>query len=366
MIDFYIRELSVTGPNVRPAVLNFQRGTNIIYGNSDSGKSYVAECLDFIFGAKSMSLKSSSDYNTVTAIIQTSQGEITLSRRFDVSKKAVDIKSTDPRFAGLTCTGVERDVLDSFWLRLIGVNENQTVVISGYYAHEMLTWNNVEKFLLLKEERISSVKSVIPKDIKSLSALLFLLTGDDFADAATLESDRDRFKKAKGARDHIKKEMENISKRRFELLKKLTSDEVQQIQQNWEKIIQRLTFEEQQLQAAIAESKKLHLELDEAQKILSSFLLQAENHNLLRGLYAAQAKRLAFTMEGQLLTSVHGDKCTCPFCGIPIRNGFTSPCLRPRKRPMATTRKPRNSAMRRCAPRRRLSLTRAAIRRPSR
>ena len=173
MTDFYIRELSVTGTDVRPSVLNFQRGTNIIYGDSDSGKSYVAECLDFIFGAKSMRLKSNSGYNKVTAIIQTSQGEITLSRRFDVNKKAVEIRSTDPRFAGLRCTGAERDVLDSFWLRLIGVSENQTVVISGYYAHEMLTWNNIEKFLLLKEDRISSVKSVIPKDIKSLSSLSF-------------------------------------------------------------------------------------------------------------------------------------------------------------------------------------------------
>ncbi len=315
MIDFYIRELSVTGFKVRPSVLSFQRGTNIIYGDSDSGKSYVAECLDYIFGAKTMRLKASSGYNTVSVIIKTSKGEIILSRRFDVRKRAVSIQSTDPRFVGLNCTGVERDVLDSFWLRLIGINENQTVVTSGYYAHEMLTWNNIEKFLLLKENQISSVKSVVPKDCKSLSSLLFLLTGDDFADMPTLETDKDRIKKAKGAKEQIKKEMQRISKRRFELLAKLTSDEIQQIRQNWDELLRRFTYEEQQLQTAIAESKKYHSKLDEAQKKLSSFLLQAENHNLLRSLYTAQAKRLAFTMEGQLLTSVYGVKCTCPFCG---------------------------------------------------
>lgn len=315
MIDFYIRELSVTGIDVRPSVLNFKRGTNIIYGNSDSGKSYVAECLDFIFGAKTMRLKSDSGYDTVKAIIETSQGEITLSRRFDIRKSTVEISSTDPRFIGLRCTGAERDVLESFWLRLIGINENQTIVTSGYFAHEMLTWNNIEKFLLLKEDRISSVKSVIPKDFKSLSALLFLLTGDDFANMSALETDKDRYKRAKGAKEQIRKEMESVSRRRFELLEKLTSDDAQQVQQNWEKIMERLTFEEQQLQGSISESKKLHKELDKAQKILSSLMLQSENHNLLRSLYAAQAKRLAFTLEGQLLSTVHGDKCTCPFCG---------------------------------------------------
>lgn len=52
MTDFYISQLQVTGSNVRPAILDFQRGANIIYGNSDEGKSYIVECLDFMFGAK--------------------------------------------------------------------------------------------------------------------------------------------------------------------------------------------------------------------------------------------------------------------------------------------------------------------------
>lgn len=89
MIDFYIKQLSVTGFNVRPMTLQFQRGANIIYGTSDSGKSYVVECLDFMFGAKTMRLKSSSGYNAVSLTIQTSQGEIYLERRFDVKKESV-------------------------------------------------------------------------------------------------------------------------------------------------------------------------------------------------------------------------------------------------------------------------------------
>lgn len=315
MIDFYIQQLSVTGSKVRPTILTFQRGANIIYGDSDSGKSYVAECLDFIFGAKTMRLKYSSGYNCVNVIIKTSQGEIYLSRRFDVQKEAVTIKSTDKRFIGLECTGVGRDVLDSFWLRLIGINENQTVITNGYYAHEMLTWNNIKKFLLLKEDRISSTKPVISGDYKSLSALLFLLTGDDFANLAPLETDKDRIKREKGAKEQLKKEMNRIYEKRIALLKTLTSDEVQEIRQDWEGLLNRFTLEEQQLQSAISESKKVHKKLDSAQRILSSYMLQAENHNLLRGLYDAQVKRLAFAMEGQLLSYAHGDKHICPFCG---------------------------------------------------
>ena len=315
MTDFYIKQLSVTGNGVRPSTFEFRRGTNIIFGDSDSGKSYVAECLIFMFGAKTMLLKRSSGYNMVSIVVKTSQGEIHLARRFDVGKESVTIQSTDPRYAGLNCTGVERDVLDSFWMRLIGINENQTVVKSGYYAHELLTWNNIEKFLLLKEDRISSTKSVIPKDFKSLSTLLFLLTGDDFADFPALETDKDRVKRTRGAKEHVQKEMQRIFKRRIELLEKLASDDTQAVIQDWDSLLARFTFEEQQLKTAISESKDLHKKLDEAHKELSSYMLQAENHNLLRGLYDAQAKRLAFTMEGQFLALDHGQKCTCPFCG---------------------------------------------------
>ena len=69
-----------------------------------------------------------------------------------------------------------------------------------------------------------------------------------------------------------------------------------------------------------------------------------------------------------------GTSCICRNCIstaqisalMPTRNGFTCRYRKPRKRPTATKRKPRNSAIRRCAPKPRRSLTQAAIPRPSR
>ena len=45
MTDFYIRKIAFSGPGVQSKEYNFKRGINIIYGDSDKGKSYVAECL---------------------------------------------------------------------------------------------------------------------------------------------------------------------------------------------------------------------------------------------------------------------------------------------------------------------------------
>ena len=315
MADFYIKQLTVSGDSVQPTVIDFKPGTNIIYGNSDIGKSYIVECLDYLFGAKNMRLKYTSGYNTVSAVIQTTQGEIYLERRFDVQKKGISISSTDSRYQRFGGTGFDRDVLDSLWLRLIGIGENQTVVVNGDYAHEQLKWNNIKQMLLIKENNISATKSVIPNSTKALSALLFLLTGMDFADVPPRESDTDRRKRQKGAREQILKQMRDNAARQQILLDQMNSEPVETSQQEWQALLDRFSVQEEQMQSAIEESHDWHARLDEAQKTLSAYLLQQENSRLLQGLYDAQMKRLAMTMEGEILTLGHGEKCKCPFCG---------------------------------------------------
>jgi hypothetical protein len=47
-----LRQLTFTGPNKAPAVLEFGNGLNVIYGASDTGKSFVLESIDFMLGGQ--------------------------------------------------------------------------------------------------------------------------------------------------------------------------------------------------------------------------------------------------------------------------------------------------------------------------
>ena len=197
----------------------------------------------------------------------------------------------------------------------MGISENQTVVINGDYAHELLKWNNIKQTLLIKETNISTSKPIIPVSTRSLSTLLFLLTGKDFADIPARESDADRKKKLKGAREQILKQMRDITARQQILLDQMSSEPVETSQREWAALLERFSVQEQQMQDAIQESHECHAQLDEARKTLSACKLQQENHRLLQGLYDAQMKRLTVTMEGQILTMGHSEDCRCPFCG---------------------------------------------------
>src|SRR6266700_6760167 len=47
---FVLRKLTLTGQDVEKAELLFTRGLNVIAGPSDTGKTFIAECIDFAMG----------------------------------------------------------------------------------------------------------------------------------------------------------------------------------------------------------------------------------------------------------------------------------------------------------------------------
>ena len=50
MSGLLLRYLAYLGPNRRPAEVSFRSGLNVICGASETGKSYIAESIDFMLG----------------------------------------------------------------------------------------------------------------------------------------------------------------------------------------------------------------------------------------------------------------------------------------------------------------------------
>ena len=52
MSRFYIKSIAVSGKDRTPSIISFEDGVNIISGPSNTGKSYVISCINFMFGAE--------------------------------------------------------------------------------------------------------------------------------------------------------------------------------------------------------------------------------------------------------------------------------------------------------------------------
>jgi DNA repair ATPase RecN len=50
---FFITELRLTANNLEPAKVSFQKGLNVISGPTNTGKSYIFQCINYMLGSSS-------------------------------------------------------------------------------------------------------------------------------------------------------------------------------------------------------------------------------------------------------------------------------------------------------------------------
>ena len=72
-----IKALVLSGPHVPPATIRFDRGLNVIAGPSDTGKTYIAQCIDFMLGGSTSpkTIPEAAGYELGSLSIETGDGE---------------------------------------------------------------------------------------------------------------------------------------------------------------------------------------------------------------------------------------------------------------------------------------------------
>src|ERR1035441_2905838 len=75
---FQLRRLRVIGKGKDPAEVEFGRGFNVISGASNTGKSYILQCIDFMLGStkRPKRIKESIGYESVLLEIEDHEGNI--------------------------------------------------------------------------------------------------------------------------------------------------------------------------------------------------------------------------------------------------------------------------------------------------
>src|SRR5688572_19357131 len=77
-----LTHLTLFGPNVDTASVEFGPGTTVVRGPSDTGKSFIVDAVDFMLGAKALKeIPEREGYSTVLLGLTLPSGEtVTLSR----------------------------------------------------------------------------------------------------------------------------------------------------------------------------------------------------------------------------------------------------------------------------------------------
>ncbi len=191
---FLLKKLNIVGDGVEAAEVVFKPGLNVISGPSNTGKSYIFQCIDFMMGAEKIpkEIDENKLYTTVLLEIEDANGISWVLKRsllggdFHLIQNSIDsIQETD-EVKGLLhqFSAKNPDNISSFLFRISGIKEAK--ILKNVRTRETgnLTCRIISQLFLVSENDIIKESSPIYMDsgyanTTSKWAFNYLLTGID-------------------------------------------------------------------------------------------------------------------------------------------------------------------------------------------
>jgi len=330
MYGFYIKKLMVVGDGKEPAQITLEKGLNVIYGPSNTGKSYIYQCFDYAFGAKKIKkISESKGYSKLLLEIRTYTDNlpITIVRFLDDKKiyyykSSIDDLDNNSTYYPLKDEHdpVGLDNISKFLLNQIGIPQNKFLVKNKRGTKQSLGFRAIAHLTVISETNIISEEKSPVLDIQktqqtySKSVFRYLLTNQD--DWACQEIEKAEIRKAKNDAkiEYLIEEIDSLEKEKQGLTPnyKDTTNELG-LDYYKEQIISfenRIKERRKELQSLASENNKLNLQKNKAQITLDKF-------QLLNKQYLSDLERLEFISSGnKLISQIHVSHC--PLCDSEI------------------------------------------------
>ncbi len=330
MAGFYIKRVIAKSETKPTSYVEFNNGLNIIQGRSDTGKSCVAKCIEFVFGGDMKHLttpfKESSGFNEAIVILGTDEGDITISRKIgkntvEVSAPGIDwIEGTTYALTKPSKTVKNpKPVLNEIMMRLLGFDGEPEVTKNKRFEKERMTWASLLRLIYIKEGCIDAEEAIFEPDnnyekTPFLSSILNLIYGHDFgsADAQT----KREIKKARreAVKEYISGRIQAASDRRKELEQQIRDCEAQNIEQQISEMVSSLNETEKSISDAMEKSKSILGDIMQREKRLAQCNVLLSRYEFLRSQYKADIQRLSFIVEGEEETKNLPSISICPIC----------------------------------------------------
>lgn len=161
---FQIRRLTLVGRGVTNAEVQFHEGLNVVSGPSDTGKTFIVQCIDYMLGGKDVpaSIPEAAQYETVRLTLNTSNDdkEVVLER----SIRGGDFKlfvpgEADQKLASMHSAD-DKDSVSQYLLNLSGLT-GKKVRKNKQGATREVSFRDLARLVLVDEETIISKTSPI-------------------------------------------------------------------------------------------------------------------------------------------------------------------------------------------------------------
>lgn len=330
MNRFTIRKLTVSGGGHQDSIIEFTDGLNIIIGPSNTGKSLIMDCIDYVFGftpkvnRPSKIVDNSNGYTHVELELKTDKGSVSLKREIGTTKVSVISHHSEIESGSYSSDRNAKKNINDIFLKLIGINDVHKVLSSQKGSTQSLTWRSILHLFFMKQNDIDRESSALlsPNAMGSTSsaaALLYLLTGKDANDFQKPEDPTISVAKRNAIIMYIRDRRDQLSQKREELEKLLSEHDISDAQSMIDKISSEIQTLQSELNNATQKSKKIMLEIYQQNSKLSECNTVLYNFHSLSKQYQSDVKRLGFIVDGQIASSRHRLVSRCPFCDAELK-----------------------------------------------
>ena len=333
--SFSLTKLQIIGASKSPAEVQFKPGLNVICGASNTGKSYIQECIDFMFGGQTLpkDIPQSHGYqNVVLGLKRDTGNEFTLVRSlkggafnlFDGSPDRINEKTSYTKLSSKH-SSKNSDNLSHFLLSQIALQDKR-IRADKYGKTNSLSFRDIAFLTLVSENKIISAGSPLFSEnpitrTPEESVFELLLSGTDSSSLIREEKPTER-KMRINAQLSLVDELIKGKEKEFQKLDKPTQEigiYLAKLDENIKEGTKAVTTLQKTIDALDAERNEHRNTVAKIEGRLEFIANLSGRFSLLAEHYKSDRLRLEATLEGKtLFAGLPGN--ICGKCGQIIPN----------------------------------------------
>ena len=345
---YYIKKFVILSQNEDGekviSTLDLAPGLNIVYGPSNTGKSLVLDCVDFMLGGDAHRLyKPALRINTVTMYLDVDGAELSMYRELDEFKNHdIVVASRVPEIdTGTYTTGAktkDKDTISSLWLKLMGIDQEVKIIKQIEDSMEQtLTVRTFYHFFVINENRISGENSSLKPGsqtftknipVPTITSLIYLTKELNYIAPADTPKTASKIIKLKRAT------AKNIVDGSVNAIREREATGVQddprsaaEIQTEINEILEQISAAEDSLKQTTDRDLKVTKKLIEISSAIAENTVLKNRYDALRTQYESDMRRLTFIAEADLHRDGIPKLDHCPFCNSELPKEKTQSCL---------------------------------------
>ena len=340
MSRFYVKDITVSGSttNVLVSKIEFQDGVNIVHGPSNTGKSYILGCLNFMLGGSAIPFsKLVTKYDVVEITFKSTAGKTICCKRMivdgkgkkkEVASNSIEVTYSDvPEFpvGEYYAEKAKKDAkpFSKLLLYLMGLTETPQIISTKARDTNSLSLRTIFQFFYLDEDNIFKKETVFypshgfKKPVAIIMSLLYLFEEKDYAEDAPSESKKEREQRKQqkaGVSAYLNGKVKEYTEQRAELQKMKQEIGDEDIEGRLQSILDEITEIENTIASTNEKCRLLLEQIFSITPLLDEMRLRRDRFRILHTQYDSDIKRLRFIADGEAKRGKVQRPTKCPFC----------------------------------------------------